>query len=214
MIKRLVMWSLLAALLMPALAFAREPAATLVPGVDYEEIPAAQPFEPLDGKVEVVEVFGYWCHFCAQFQPIVDKWKRRLPADVRFTYVPATYRLDDPFARAFYAAQGIKGLLARTHEAMFQAINTDITLPRNASIDEVAAFYSGYGVAAPAFAAAMQTPAVDAKLRRARDYAVAVGLQGTPTLVVNGRYRVLGDSYDDMLRIADQLIARERNARR
>jgi len=36
---------------------------------------------------------------------------------------------------------------------------------------------------------------------------------GTPTLVINGKYRVLGRSYEDMLRIADALIARERGGR-
>ena len=34
-----------------------------------------------------------------------------------------------------------------------------------------------------------------------------------PTLVVDGKYRVLGRSYEDMLRITDALIARERAAR-
>lgn len=210
MLKRFATWSLLAGLLIPALAGAQ----ALIPGTDYDELAQVQPFEPLDGKVEVVEIFAYSCHYCAQFQPLVDQWKRKLPADVRFTYVPATYSLDDPLARAFYAAQGKPGLFARTHEALFQAINTDITVPRNASIDELAAFYSGYGVTAPAFAAAMQTPAVDAKLRKARDFALAVELQGTPSLIVNGKYRVKGVSYRDMLRIADQLIALERRARR
>jgi thiol:disulfide interchange protein DsbA len=38
------------------------------------------------------------------------------------------------------------------------------------------------------------------------------GVQGTPTLVIDGKYRVLGKSYDDMLRIANQLIAQERAA--
>ncbi len=210
MFKRLATWSLLAALALPTLASAQ----ALIPGTDYVELPQAQPFEPLNGKVEVVEIFAYSCHYCAQFQPLVDRWKQKLPADVRFTYVPATYSLDDPFARAFYASQNKPGLFARTHDAVFNAVNTDITLPRNASIDELAAFYSAYGVTAPAFAAAMQAPALDAKLQRARDFAVAVDLQGTPSLIVNGKYRVLGVSYTDMLRIADQLIAKERKARR
>jgi thiol:disulfide interchange protein DsbA len=33
----------------------------------------------------------------------------------------------------------------------------------------------------------------------------------TPTLVVNGRYLVRGDSYQDMLRIASFLIEKEHN---
>lgn len=214
MIKRLAMWPLLAALLLPALVSAQARAAALVPGVDYEEIAGGQPFAPLGGQVEVVEVFGYWCHYCAEFQPLVDTWKRKLPAGVRFTYVPAAFNPDDPFARAFYAAQDRKGVFARSHAALFQAVNTDITLPRNASIDEIAAFYSRYGVSAPAFAAAMQSPAVEARLKHAREFAIASGLQGTPALIINGKYRVLGSGYDDMLRIADELIARELGARR
>ncbi|MET0131256.1 MAG: thiol:disulfide interchange protein DsbA/DsbL, partial [Stenotrophomonas chelatiphaga] len=35
---------------------------------------------------------------------------------------------------------------------------------------------------------------------------------GTPSLIINGKYLVKGKSFPDMLRIADHLIARERNA--
>lgn len=210
MIKRLATFALLAALFSPGLVFAQ----TLTPGVDYVEISEPRPFEPLDGKVEVVEIFGYWCHYCAEFQPLVGAWKAKLPADVRFTYLPAVYGGDDPYARAFYAAQGVKGLFARSHEAVFKAVNTDHDLPRNASVDELAGFYARYGVDAGKFAAAMRDPALDAKLTRARDFAVKVELPGTPTMIVNGKYRILGNSYKDMLRIADQLIAKERSARR
>ncbi|HJR72767.1 MAG TPA: thiol:disulfide interchange protein DsbA/DsbL [Luteimonas sp.] len=210
MIKRLAIASLLAVLFLPALAFGQ----ALVPGVDYVEVSEPKPFEPLAGKVEVVEVFGYWCHYCAEFQPLVSAWKNKLPADVRFTYVPAVYNDGDPFARGFYAAQGVKGLFTRTHDALFKAVNTDTSLPRNASVDELAAFYAQYGVDAAQFAKSMRDPSLDAKLARARDFAVAVELPGTPTLIVNGKYRILGNSYKDMLRIADQLIAAERKARR
>src|SRR5690606_21395574 len=41
---------------------APDPAAdTLRAGVDYAEIQGGQPYEPLAGKIEVVEVFGYVC---------------------------------------------------------------------------------------------------------------------------------------------------------
>jgi thiol:disulfide interchange protein DsbA len=36
-----------------------------------------------------------------------------------------------------------------------------------------------------------------------------VGIEGTPTVVINGKYRVLGKSREDELRIADQLITQE-----
>jgi thiol:disulfide interchange protein DsbA len=63
----------------------------LVEGRDYVEIKDAQPWMPLNGKIEVVEVFGYVCPACAAFNPLVEAWKAKLPADVRFSYVPAPF---------------------------------------------------------------------------------------------------------------------------
>ena len=37
-------------------------------------------------------------------------------------------------------------------------------------------------------------------------------MEGTPTLVVNGKYRVLGKSHDEQLKITNALIAREHAA--
>jgi len=42
---------------------------------------------------------------------------------------------------------------------------------------------------------------------------VRSGVEGTPTLIINGRYRVMGRRLEDILVIADQLIARERAQR-
>src|SRR5690606_19315117 len=44
-------------------------------GEHYDLIPGGQPFEPLEGKIEVVEVFNYVCPACAMFQPLVNNWK-------------------------------------------------------------------------------------------------------------------------------------------
>ena len=46
---------------------------------------------PGDALVTVVEYGDFQCPHCAQFQPMLSAWQRRLPADVRFTYVPAQF---------------------------------------------------------------------------------------------------------------------------
>ena len=58
----------------------------------------------------------------------------------------------------------------------------------------------------------MGSPAIVAKLKPAWEFATRSGLEGTPTLVINGKYRIDGGSYEDRLRIAGELIARERAA--
>ena len=182
-----------------------------VEGVDYLVIDNGQPYAPLAGKIEVVEVFGYWCSHCAELQPTLSAWKRQLPTDVRFTYVPAVFTAGDAFARAYFAAEHF-GVLGKTHDAMFPAIHVDGLLPQNASVDEIAIYYGQHGLDATKARTYMQSPAADAKLEHARQFALLSGVEGTPTLIVNGRYRVTARTHEAGLRIASQLIAQLRAA--
>src|SRR5690606_39552499 len=81
---------------------------------------------------------------------------------------------------------------------------------RNASVGEMVAFLAAEGLDPARVAAAMASPATDEMMNAARDFAVRSGIQGTPTLIINGRYRVLGRSLRDSLRIAEALVAKER----
>ncbi|MFP7722933.1 thiol:disulfide interchange protein DsbA/DsbL [Lysobacter sp. A3-1-A15] len=204
--------ALLLALLMTLPAAARD-AAPLVPGVDYVEIPDGQPFED-DGAIEVVEVFGYTCPHCAAFEPRLRAWKARLPADVRVTPVAAPFGGHwMPYARAYFAARTM-GVATRTHAAMFRALHEERALPLGgATASDISAFYAGQGVDAERFEAAMASDAVQADLQRADAFLRRAGVDGTPALVVQGRYRVLGNSFQELLDNADALVARERAAR-
>ncbi|HEX2596535.1 MAG TPA: thiol:disulfide interchange protein DsbA/DsbL [Luteimonas sp.] len=188
-------------------------AAPPVEGTDYVLIDNGQPYAPLAGKIEVVEVFGYWCPHCAEFQPQLSAWKRTLPADVHFTYVPAVFTAGDNFARAYFAAEHY-GILARTHDAMFPAIHVQGLLPLNASVPELAAYYATQGLDPAKAQAYMDSPEVEAKLEHARQFALHSGVEGTPTLIINGRYRITAATHADGLRIAGQLIDQLRAARR
>jgi protein dithiol oxidoreductase (disulfide-forming) len=187
----------------------------LVPGTDYVEIQGGQPFEPLNGKVEVVEVFGYVCPACASFEPLLTAWKKTLPADVRLTYVPAAFGPEwTPYAHAFYVSDAM-GLVDRTHSAIFNAIHIAHTLPGEGKKPDEAAiakFFGQYGADPKQFGAAMHSFAVDAKLNRAKQFMLRTGVNATPTMIVNGKYRVVGRSFEDVLRITNQLIAQERAA--
>lgn len=179
-------------------------------GRDYVEIPGGQAWAARPGRIEVAELFGYTCPHCAHFEPLLAQWKQRQGKDVDLTLVPAVYGgAWDVWARAFFAASDL-GLLPRSHEAVFAAIHRDGRLPRNPSAQELGTFFSSYGVDGDRFRAAMADPKVDARMDRAREFAIASGAEGTPTLVVNGRYRVTAASLEDALRITDWLVARER----
>jgi thiol:disulfide interchange protein DsbA len=208
----------------PAVEAAAEPAPAATPdvpvgpapvaGVDYAEIAGGQPFEPTNGRVEVAEVFSYTCPHCAQFEPLLLAWRARQPADVKFTPVAGLFGGNpEPFAKAFYAAESL-GLRARTHEAMFRAIHIDRSLQmQGATAETIAAFYGKFGADPAQFASTMASFAVDAKVKRANQFIIQSGVEGSPSVVVNGKYRVTGKTLEDTLRITTHLVAKERAAR-
>lgn len=182
-------------------------------GVDYEIIQNGQPFEPLSGKIEVVEVFNHVCPACAAFQPLVLSWKKKLSPDVRFTYVPAAFGGNwDQYVRSFYAAQTM-GIADKAHERVYDAIHLENKLKGERGSDsdaELGAFYAQFGVDAKQFAGNMKSFAVTGKFNKARQYIVSQQVANTPNLMINGKYRVLGQNFDDKFRIADAIIAHER----
>jgi thiol:disulfide interchange protein DsbA len=203
--KRLAVLFALVIALLPA--FARS--APAVEGRDYALIEDGAPYQPLAGKIEVTEVFAYWCDHCARFQPMVEAWQRKLPKDVRLSYVPLPSGREDAFARGFFATQAA-GALAKVHAPLFVAVHDEQSVPRNPSIDELSAWYGQRGLDAAKLRVAMASPALAERLANARQFAVRSGVEGTPTLIVNGRYRILGRSLEELLRNADAVIAQLR----
>lgn len=199
--------------LVPLFVWAAPAADTLVAGKDYAEIPAGSALAPRPGTVEVVEVFGYTCPHCAAFEPALQQWKEQQGPDVNVVSVPAPFGgYWIPYAQAFYAAQSMN-LVERTHRDLFHAIHEEHRLPiGGATPAKIAKFYGEYGVDPDTFAATMTGTQVQAKLASARDFLMRSEVEGTPTIVVAGKYRVLGKSSQDVLRITDALVNRERSA--
>lgn len=180
-------------------------------GVDYEIMSIPQPTYG-HGKIEVAEVFSYRCIHCAEFQPLVNTWKKTMPADVRWEYVPAVFGGNwDDFARAYFAAD-ILGVQKRTHDAVFKGVFID-QLIKTGSQDEIADMYGKFGVDRAKFLSTMQSFGVTAKLSRAKQFALRTGVSGTPTIIINGKYRVnvtRDRGFPGMLATTNYLVAKER----
>lgn len=186
-----------------------------VAGTDYVDIEGGQPWQPVAGKIEVVEMFNYICPACYSFDPTLRNWKAKQPADVKLVYVPAQFRPDFvPYAKAFFAAESL-GIEEKSHQAVYEAIHLKHSIPAEGDPPDeakVAAFYAQYGVSAEQFLNTMKSFAVTGRINKANQFMMRSKVEGTPTLIVNGKYLVKGRSWDDMLRIADHLIAKERAA--
>ena len=180
-------------------------------GIDYEILPTPQPTWA-EGKIEVAEVFSYACIHCAQFQPTVDIWLKKLPKDVRYEYVPAVFQKAwENFARAYFAAK-ILGVQARTHDAVFQAVHIDHAV-KSPSLEDIADWYATQGVDRGKFLDTMNSFGVDAMVNRSKQFALRTGIEATPTIIIAGKYKVnvTGErGFDGMLATVDYLLARER----
>jgi len=122
------------------------------------------------------------------------------------------------FQRAFYTAQAL-GIAAQTHEAMFDAVwgtgelatfdpNTKRLKDPQPTIEDAAKFYNKKtGIPIAKFIARSKDFDVDSKIRQAdelimRDYHV----DRTPTIVVNGKYRLNAESAGVTVGNNDRLI--------
>jgi protein dithiol oxidoreductase (disulfide-forming) len=194
-----------------------------VAGKHYTVIPTQRTNVPA-GKVEVMEVFSYGCPACNTFRPIMKRLKAALPANAQLTYLPASWNAAEAwpmFQRAYLTAQSL-GVADKAHEAMYDAIWTTrelgVTegtgrLKKNLpTIENAARFYERTtGVKAANFVNASKSFGVDLKMRQADSQIIAMQVSGTPTLVVNGKYRLNNDalSNDQMIQLVNFLVAKE-----
>ncbi len=91
-----------------------------VEGKDYVKlsspIPGSSP-----GKVEVIEFFGYWCPHCAAFEPTLEAWARKLPADVNFRRIPVAFSpSQESYQRLYFALEAL-GAVNAAHGKIFVA---------------------------------------------------------------------------------------------
>jgi thiol:disulfide interchange protein DsbA len=215
---------LLGSMLLAAAAPAH--AADWVQGSNYFLLRPAQPTSVAPGKVEVTEVFSYACPACNHFYPVVDRLRAALPANAELDFVSAAFRTDEDwpmFQRAFYTAQ-ILGIDQRTHDAMFDAVwktgelavfdprTQRLKLPAP-GIEDAARFYARVaGVKPETFLATANSFGVDVKIRQAEQFIRAAQVEETPTIIVNGKYRVTlsaagGD--DQLIELVKYLVAQE-----
>lgn len=183
-------------------------------GSDYELILPAQPGAG-NGKVQVVELFWYGCPHCFQFEPVLKEWLKKRPDYVEFVRVPAVFKKNHwhLHAKAFYAAEML-GVAERMHEALFRAIHERNQPLR--SEDELADLFAAQGVAKEQFKAAFNSFGVETKANRAMELTQRYGIDGVPSMVVNGKYRIDGGmakSYENLVLIADYLARRERGVK-
>jgi thiol:disulfide interchange protein DsbA len=184
-----------------------------VEGTHYVRLsqPAPVTLPSPDKKIEVVEFFWYECPHCNAFEPQLEAWVKRLPADVYFRQVPVGFTARHQMAQKMFYALESMGQLQALHRKIFNAVHVQ-NKRLNTEADMVA-FVSANGVDGAKFSEAFRSFAVSTQATKARQLTDAYKIDGVPALGINGRFftsGALAGSHERALAVADFLIERSR----
>ncbi len=211
--------SALAGALLPGLSSAQ---LAVVEGTHYLRLATPVPTAAPRGKIEVIEFFWYECPHCNAFEPALEAWVLRLPDDVAFRRVPVWFR-EEPFGpqqRLFYTLEAL-GLTAQLHRKVFHLIHDRQVRLRTP--EDIASFALTNDLDPVKFMTVYNSAAVRTKGGQARRIAEGYGVDGVPSMGVQGRYftngtlangGVAGGANERMLAVVDALLIKVRQAPR
>ncbi len=180
----------------------------------YETLAQPQPVETGD-KIEIVDVFWYGCPFCYRFLPYMEYLEQNLPDYAEIRRLPAIFR--DTWrthAQGYYTAHAL-GISEEHHRGFFERIHKDgVALDTKESIID---FYNERsGVDKAKLEETWNSPAVSADIDKSLTMQQRYEIQGTPTIIVHGKYKVggqLAGTYENMIRITLLLAEHEHRIR-
>lgn len=175
---------LVAALALVALAPA---ARALAQGGPFTELKPPIPVEG-GGKIEVAEFFWYGCIHCYNLEPNIEAWLKGVPPDVRFRRIPAVFNSRMATDAAIYYAFESMGMVDKLHKPLFDAIHRQGLKTADASA--LADWLVKQGVDAVKFSEVLKSFGVQSRVRRAAQQTVAAKIDGTPAMLVQGRYSI------------------------
>lgn len=181
-----------------------------VEGAQFTRLEPSVPPQ-IAGKIEVLEFFSYACPHCNAFEPTLDAWVKKLPADVAFQRVPVPFLMNaESFQRTYYALQTL-GQLDVLQRKVFTAVHVE-----HARLDkpaDIAALVAKNGVDATKFLDVFNSFSVANSVSKAKRMTAAFRIDGVPTLAVQGRYLTSpgqAGGPEGALAVADFLIQRAR----
>jgi thiol:disulfide interchange protein DsbA len=171
-------------------------------GRDYTLLNPPQPTSTK--KIEVLEFFFYGCPHCYHLHPLLSAWEKTMPRDVELTFVPTVFRESwEPMAYTYYALESM-GKVKQLHDALYRAWNENNMVLVDE--DKIADFVVKQGVDRAKFTAAYNSFAMKSMVTRAEQMIRSYGINGTPTLVVDGKYVIEGLEPADTIRALKQVI--------
>ena len=159
---------------------------TPVLGQDYQKVDTPQPANAPAGTVDVVEFFSFACPHCFEFEPTLEAWLKRPPANVHFHRYPVRFLQNAVNFQPLYFALEAMGLSESLSLKVFNAVHIEHN--RLDSPELISAFMARNGVDATRFMATFNSFSVRTKVQQANQVMDAYAVNSVPTLAVGGRF--------------------------
>jgi thiol:disulfide interchange protein DsbA len=153
--------------------------------LDYRLLPQPQAVETGE-RIEVIDFFFYACPYCNELAPHLERWLKRKQADVTFRRMPVI-RHDSwvPLAKTYFALEAM-GEAERLHLAVYRSYHAeDLYMSQEKVIAEWAA---KHGLDSEKFMTIYRSDEVRQKVEIARKLTRDYDIQGTPSIVVDGKF--------------------------
>ena len=176
----------------PVLAQQNLPTGKWQAGRHYRVVSPPQATGVSADKVEVIEIFWYGCGACFVLDPYLETWKKSKPAHVEFVRVPVTWNAGAKLhARLYYTLQALKQD-DRLHTKVFDSIhrggNGLLGRDEGSTMPVMLAWAKQNGIEEKAFTDAWNSMWVNTRLRQADETVRRYRAEGTPFMVINGKY--------------------------
>lgn len=173
--------------------------------IDYRVI-SPQPV-PAGSGIEVIDFFWYGCPYCNRLRPALERWVAKKPADVTLRRIPVVLRETwAPHARIYYTLEAL-GEVERLHQQVYHGYHVEELFMSRPEV--MSQWAQRHGIDRERWEAAYNSEEVLQKVKEAARLTQAYGINGTPSLVVNGRYLTSGnmvETLDGMIPVLDALV--------
>ena len=166
-------------------------------------------------EVEIIDFFSFYCGSCYQFQPFGDMLKEEFGDSFKKYHVNfiGPRNMGDVTIRT-WAAANILGVADEVSPLIFRKHFQQRNI--SSSVDDLAGVFASVGVEREDFDRAYNSFPARSQANRMRNEAEKFNVSGTPTFIINGRYRMnpqgfrdSDDFFGDYLELAKYLAAKD-----
>jgi cyclophilin family peptidyl-prolyl cis-trans isomerase/protein-disulfide isomerase len=145
---------------------------------------------PQGAYVTMVEYSDFQCPTCAGLEPVLERLLEENPKDLRLVFRHYPLSVHDKAALATQAAEaaGLQGKFWEMHDLLFEKSSEWIDLTVADFQDWLIGQAPGLGLDVDQFTSDLTSTAMVKLAKEAFDKNLAIGMPGTPFIMINGRY--------------------------